>query len=482
MNRISLKPGRRGQVLIFLLMVLLILFFLAMWHFDLHKILYVKSVSQNAGDAAALAAARWQGKTLNMIGDLNIAQAMALMSEDAETAAAIADVQARLSFAGPIIGAMAAQQAAKHNRVYVNARFTEYLRDHAATVRNNYSMMFSEDGERLFPEPFENAWAEYADMLEMLCDHGIAAGPDNMRLYVDRTSGHILLHPDFYDAVNGENWCWFYLNQPGLLENYTNYRWWPALPDLLPQAAPVNSEIVGLGLQRRRVIDRLETVEAMDALRTEHDLGATVIREEIMEVEATWYVYDPAIWSRWDIFGEGSGFPVVGPVYPEYDVAGADAAIRIEAEADRLTPNFDVRALFEGREPSVDDRDSTARITWTAAAKPFGTLNGERVNEYDLVLPAFDEVRLIPIDASSAPAGGSFDLEWRHHIEEHLPLYEQHGPSVLDSGCRYCRALITWEDAEFRRRGIEWLEEFSHTCYGSGGPGGTSSGGTRRAH
>ncbi len=457
---------QRGQTLIFLIMIVLVLFFLTMWHFDLHKIIYVKTLSQNAGDAAALAAARWQGETLNMIGDLNIAQAMALMSEDTETAASIADLQARLNYVGPLIGAMAAQQAAKHNRIYVNSRFTEYLREHAATVRNDYPFMFSEDGEMLFPEPFENAWSEYADMLDMLCNHGIAAAPDNMQRYRDSTGGHILLHPDFYDAVNGMDWCWFYFNQSGLLDNYTNYRWWPPLPELLPLFSPINSEIFGLGLQRWTFIDDLEAVDAMDEIRAERDLGDTVIDETILEIEATWYAYDPGRWSDWDIFASGSGFPVVGTVYPEYDVTGADVAIRIEAEADRLTPGAD-----------------SDGITWTAAAKPFGTLGDDRVDIHGIVLPAFDDVRLIPVDASSAPAGGSFNLDWRDHIENHLPIYESQGPSALENSCRYCRALKTWEDPEFRRRGREWLAENSDTCYSVGtGGGGRSSGGTRRAH
>ena len=38
-------------------MAMLILLFVALWIFDLHNILYVKTISRNAGDSAALAAA-----------------------------------------------------------------------------------------------------------------------------------------------------------------------------------------------------------------------------------------------------------------------------------------------------------------------------------------------------------------------------------------------------------------------------------------
>lgn len=461
------RPNRRrGQTLIFLLMVMVILFFAAMWHFDLHKIIYVKTLSQNAGDAAALAAARWQGRTLNLVGDLNIVQAMALMDGDANSASAIAELQARLCYAGPMIAAMAAQQAAKHNRIHVNPRFTDYLRDHAEVVRNVYPSIFSDDGEMLFPEPFENAWSEYADMIDMLCDHGIAAGPDNMQLYHDVTGGHILLSPDFYNAVNASDWCWFYFNQPGLLENYSGYNYWPPLPEILPVPDPINSEIFGLGLQRWVHFEQLEAVPTMDELRVARALGETVITTNILEFSAVWYAYAPGIWTEWTVFAPGSGFPVVGPVYPVYDVAGADAAVRIEADAQRLTPGA-----------------GTDRVTWTAAAKPFGRLNDERADVHGLVLPAFEDVRLIAVNASSAPAGGAFNLAWREHVENHLPLYMEFGPSGLDNNCIYCSALIKWEVPAFRQGGSTWLDQNSASCYTTGGgPGGSPGGGTSTAH
>ena len=48
---------RAGQTMVFLIVVLVILVFVVLWNFDLHKILYVKGITQNAGDSAALAAA-----------------------------------------------------------------------------------------------------------------------------------------------------------------------------------------------------------------------------------------------------------------------------------------------------------------------------------------------------------------------------------------------------------------------------------------
>ena len=61
---------RRGQTIVFLLMALTILMFALLWNIDLHRLVAGKSHAQNAGDSAALAAARWQGESLNLIGEL----------------------------------------------------------------------------------------------------------------------------------------------------------------------------------------------------------------------------------------------------------------------------------------------------------------------------------------------------------------------------------------------------------------------------
>ena len=68
-NRKQQRP-RNGQTIVFLLMALTVLVFIFLWNVDLHRIVAAKSLSQNAGDSAALAAARWQGTTLNLVGML----------------------------------------------------------------------------------------------------------------------------------------------------------------------------------------------------------------------------------------------------------------------------------------------------------------------------------------------------------------------------------------------------------------------------
>ena len=97
------------------------------------------------------------------------------------------------------------------------------------------------------------------------------------------------------------------------------------------------------------------------------------------------------------------------------------------------------------------------------------------------MLPAFRDVRLIPIDAASSGGDGSFDLEWRRHIDEHLPIYLATGRR--QGSCRYCANLDTWERAAFRREGSDWLRQYSHLCtLPAPGPGPGRGGGTRRGH
>ena len=199
----------------------------------------------------------------------------------------------------------------------------------------------------------------------------------------------MLLNKSFYDAVASRSWCWFYFNARDLLNNYTNYLDWPPLPRI-HNPAPQNSEFFGLHLQKVApgVVANTETVENMNRLRRELDLSNTQIEYDIVHnFPSTWYCYGP----RWSLpFAMSDpGFPAAGDVRPQYNYAGADAAIRIEGYADRKTPGT-----------------SGKKIVWTAAAKPFGSLNeNDAPGLYELVLPAFHAVRLIPMDASSSTSG-----------------------------------------------------------------------------
>lgn len=466
LHRSATRRPHAGQALIFILVTLVILFFVVLWNVDLHKTLHVKMLSQNGGDAAAMAAARWQGISLNLVGDLNLAQALALSASDPDTVAAISNLQAHVAIAGPMIGFMAAQQAAKNNNIYPNEDFTRMLREHAAVVRNEYTRIVGNNGEMAVPEPYVGAWEEYAAMLDLAVADGVAVGPDNARFVTDYTGDHILLDPAFYEAVAGRNWCWFYDHAPGLLDSYTDHTGWPPLPQTMA-AEYINSEIFGLGVMRLHTsLGAVVDPSLVGDLASERGFGGRLTDTGIT-ARATWYAYGE-LWTAWDALSQDGEdpFPAVGPVRPQYDYAGADAAVRVISRSTRLTPG--------PRGVAVSNV-----VTWTAAAKAFGYLGeADPPHSYGIVLPAFHEARLIPLDASSASPGGSFDPEWRRFIEEDLPVYLATG----DYGSSYYGTqLQTFDDPAFRQDGIDWLAEHSDECT-AGGPGSGPGGGRRRGH
>ncbi len=477
MNAGRPAPGcaRSGQAMIFVVMVLVLLAFVAFWQFDLHKTLYVKMRARDAADAAALAAARWQGQTLNLIGELNAIQAVLLTESwlegeiDTAEAEALDDLRSRLSFVGPVMGLVAANQTAHNNRIYSNPYYTAQFTDHIARIREEYDRQFAPRWEN--GPGGHSALHEYAAMLEAIARQGLAVMPDNPSWFIDYMDrNHPLLNPAFYDAVASRNWCWFHFYQRALLERYTNWRSWPNLPALM-QREPLNAEVFSLHLTRVRTAANWpalapphpgERIDEWLARAQAHGGGA--VEPDVVWLDVAWHGYNPADWIPWTEF-LAPGFPFATPVRPEYDVLGADAAVRIGAFADRITPGL-----------------GHGQILRTAAAKPFGRLaDDDPIHAFGMVLPGFQDVRLIPMDASTAPEQGSMP-GWTDHIYEHLPIYTQRGPGALPGGCYYCRQLGRWEDGEFRQSGRAWLEQYHHTCHTVTGPGPGPGGGTRRGH
>lgn len=467
------KPRQAGQAIVFLLLALTALVFVMLFNYDLHRIIQRKNQAQNAGDAAALAAARWQGATINLVGELNLLHALALMNEQEDAVDAITNMQARLCFTGPLTALFAAQVAAKQNHIYVDENMTTLLREHANVIRTQYTATF--EGEQYFKEPWPGAWDEYADMLDQVTLDGIAAGPDNAQFYMDPSSGHRLLEKAFYQAVLGRTWCWFHLHANGLIQSYNHYRDWPPIP-IDDESDYANAEIFGVGMRPFTTrVEHFFTPTALEVYFREaghegvsaDELSST----NVMRSVETWYLYNPRDWGYWERIRRDEGFPITGEVRPEYDVTGGDVVVRVYASASRMTPG-------------IDGQTRDDNVLWSAAAKPFGYLDGdfqrERVTTAGhFVLPAFRDVRLIPVDAATGSENNSADFEWVRHVRSHLHPYLEQGPQ--EHRCRYCEALRIWEHREFRQEGIDWLELYSYLCIETTGGGG-GGGGTRRGH
>ena len=463
---------RSGQTVIFLLMAFTILVFFMMFHVDLHRVIQRKSQAQNAGDAAVLAAARWQGATLNLIGELNLLHVLALAANDPDAVDAITNMQARLTITGPLAALYAAQVAAKNNRMYVDPAQTSLYMKRVGELRQ-LDALLSASGytEQLW----EGMLRDYADILAVICADGLAAGPDNARLGWE-DGKHILLNREFYEAVAGASWCWFYLYQRGLLERWNGWDW-DELSTEIDVRKPIKIFDLGLEQNSMPLANRFSAAdleeyitEAGLAAQITGSLAATGVTHSV----ETWYMYNRSDWTAWeDIKPDGEiAFPAAGEVRPHYDYSGADAVVRVSATVDRMMP--------EGRRGAT----GSATVNWTAAAKPFGYLDSPEGkvrpdNASGLVLPAFRDVRLIPVGTASNSDAFSSDPEWVIHVETHLRAYKDTGP---EPGCPYCNAMVKFEQPSFRQAGIDWLAENSHKCRIPSGGGPRHGGGSPWGH
>jgi len=484
----SKATNRSGQAIIFLLVVMVIGLLVVLWNYDLHNIVSTKVRIDNAGDAAALSAARWQGITLNMIGELNLIQAahvceslidpydpkdVARVQDEVDE---IASLRARLALNGPLMGFVAAQSAAFMNLNVQDESnreddFSEWLMERAEAFQTSGALF-----EGSVREPYSGGWQEYGNLLASIANNKMVIKSANTEFYRYYSSSHILLDPRFYDALAFANWCYFKEGFPRvIIDSYTGYGDWPSLPELANRPS-VNSEYFGVDLRasslylRSYVRGRVHTAitNYYDHLSFD-DISISKQAESVFEDEMSdnysvdttflphvftnrfpWHIYDMNKWLvKWKT-SENFPFEKGTHVRDEYNYLGADAAVDCYINAVSITPNMTV-------EPDM--------IFWQAAAKSFGYLEDpydpdiRRTPVYfGVVLPAFHDVRLIHNELSTRTGGGQPNSE--EHFYKHLPLYMQGGlPSIKEFDCWYCRMLERWEDPGFRQEGSDWLDE-----------------------
>ena len=210
--------------------------------------------------------------------------------------------------------------------------------------------------------------------------------------------------------------------------------------------------------------------DAGDARVTTEDLERSALLRDPAE---PWFFFAEGAWGRW--FNglaladdpDAVEFPLAGEVKPEYNVRGCAAVCRCAKTLSALAA------------------DETSEVTWSAAAKPFGTvMNFDGGTDVAtalkrFVLPCFTDVRLVPLDSVGGEDLATSDIVWVDHLRNHLVRYLEHGPAG-SAACWYCRQLQTWENPVFRQTGAIWLKFNSGSCrrgdYGPGGHGGTSHG------
>ena len=472
--------GRRGQVALYLVMVLVAIMVLVLANASAFLAVRAKNHAMNAGDAAALAAAHRQAELLNEIGRLNLRHAEADAIQDYGRSREIVREQKRLALLGPIDCLRAAQEAARANGACVSESMTRILRKHVDEIRSRYKTL-----PEIFPEPWEGAWDEYAAELASVVADGIVAGPDNIE-FLDGVWVFPLYSPVFYNMIFSRSWCKIVVNNWGWLLNCDSHNM--PHPVYNENDVVVNCEICSLHLELRPLY--VSDGEPRRRFREVMTLnGATFPPEDEDEAEDDrasddpsryYFCYDSKVWFDGDgtrVWKEMDPesefrFPVLARPKPEFDVLGCSSVFRVIETIPRLLSG------------------TSTSGAWSAAAKPFGTIqtsDGRSIVTHEeafrLVLPAYEETRLIPICAAYADGHElpGADEDWINHVREHVPQYLAQGVNGLPV-CRYCHALTEWEDPLFRQGIAAWIDKHGQTCVRPSGSGPSQQGGTSYAH
>lgn len=439
MPRFTSHAERGGQAVVLLLGFLVALAALTLWVGTAYRHAAERLALRDGGDAAALAAARWQAAGLNLVGELNLIQAYMLADAvpNAHAARALHELRQRVALAAPFLALLSASETARANGLPEIPECADFLREIG--------------DEAAFNGLFPGAEEAFRDMAHTLAAQPLHAAPASPGA---DPSGHLLLAQDFYEAVLADDWCWFWFNAYPFLQRFSGRADFGPLPDYATEPF--------LGLRLGERLTSLEDLLAQGVpLDTQlADLGHPTLPPPAHGPAASdaerrqtipWSAYDAGAWGPWEAMRPG-GLPITGTLRGQYDYFGASAPLSVADGA----------------------------FVWLAVAKPFGEVGGANPTEGGLVLGGFDDVRLIPVDAGDVGLV-AFNPAWLRHIRRHLPDYSATG--LTFSGCRYCSALRTFANPAWRARGLAWLARFGHTCRRPRADGdGGDSGGAHYGH
>lgn len=503
----SSKTRKSGQAIIFLIMVLFIGTIVVLWNFDLHNIVSTKIRIDNAGDAAALSAARWQGITLNMIGELNLVQAAYICDELAamdptsptyeddkdelrdDIELNIAPLKRRIALIGPLMGMVAAQSGSLMNltpkdELLVEEATSRFLAKRAADFEDSGGYYMDR-----VEAPYTGAWEEYGAILSSIAKGTMIAESGNTEYFLFYNGSHLLLDPDFYESVKGLRVCYFARGRRyNVISSYTDYTSWGPLPDFAMRNT-VNSEYLSSQVYEfsggasisayysstnwhvNTLTNYYEDVDVtpselqdqvvqyMEGRAPTDNVDLDMMYQDGFNLWCSWHFFKQWSWMRKNGFSSGMYYPN-DEDFPfhegwgfkeEYNYGGANAAVDVRISSEIYTPGLQI---------AVGD------IYWQAAAKPFGYLedpdgSGKRRAPmyFGIVLPAFHDVRLIHNELSTRNSDVQYP-GWDEHIYMHLDDYLEEGlPGIEENDCDWCSILQLWEDSGYRGAIFDWIEE-----------------------
>ena len=213
------RPRESGQVLLLGVVMMTMLLLLILYAFDIHNVIRAKFKTETAQEAAALAGAKWQRESLNLIGEINVLKVCELLMTGDDTWATplpdpkddpaayldalqarmdlLTEMQTRISFIGPVVGFAAAQQAAKANGLAPIGNSGEtYLELLNTSWR--YRELYGGA-----PEVIHNyRWrGSYTGLVEAVVNNGIAVYPNARLAHNATVEPSELADEELYNAI-----------------------------------------------------------------------------------------------------------------------------------------------------------------------------------------------------------------------------------------------------------------------------------------
>ena len=472
---------RRGQIAIYLIMVLVAIALLMLSNVSIFLVVRSKNRLMNAVDAAALAAAKHQGWLLNRVGEMNVAHLRAAVLgkpwEDKDGNDLSLELR-RMVLMGPIDAIAEANVAAKswlddRDLANVSPVAKAGYTDHINEIKNTPD---------LYPRKDDDVWGQYAEALEKALNGNAVILPQYMEMANPGTSGWFA-SSGLYTALRagGPPWCWFTIgNRREILSMDLTQ---PLTSEIYPVEVPENSEIFSLHVTFMTWMDSDWADEYVEGVGfsdrwTNFVCRVTGLGKEDFAKNSRaadpgeiWAFYD-GNWGRWSKTFNPDKFPIAGTVKPEYDVAGCVASCMFFGGVQRL----------EGADGQMNSDDS---ILVTAEAKPLGMVEDfdgggmAPVTAYNRFIAAsqpgeqiFTKVGLVLMGSVPRSPGVSMAPDWFEHVKKH-------GPNRLNSGCSYCQL---WQKLINQQAVIgNWVNANENTCRPVGGEK-TEKGGYEYAH
>ena len=430
--------------------MMLVLLLIILYAFDVHNVIRAKMKVGIAQQAASMAGAHWQKESLNLIGEINLVKASALLLEGSENwkhplpdrekdeeawrkamqarVDLLTEMQTRVSFIGPLIGFAAAQQAAKSNGLNsMGKALDKYLE--LLDVDDRY--LPDNGGAPKYINHYD--WREpYKDLVSRINDSGIAVYPNA------RAAGGPNVDPPELAKANFYEWIMncaasVAANDPPKKHHWGQYgsilrrlddpdykkKWWQI--DYQESRFPNESEIFTLGVE----FDGDQYTEALPYFNSLNSSLQNYPDQESLPSDMKWCSYDdwwfPEIYrSKYSGYAAKYDFWFKGQVLrdevkPQYIYEGPAAYTEGYADVPSIvTVRPTTRSVLKEqgkvlirKETSVsrvgtrrggaNDSDLSTSYRPGSIAKVLGELADQNPPiAVDIILPVFDKVSPMP--------------------------------------------------------------------------------------